>query len=110
MAKYAFFFSYTPEAWASMMKNPTDRTAAARQVVEALGGTLESYYWMFGEYDGFAILDGPDSISSGAGSIAVASTGTLSKSVTVQLFDADDQAALLEGAKTALSSYAPPTG
>jgi len=110
MAKYAFFFSYTPEAWASMIKNPTDRAAAARQMAEAAGSTLESYYWMFGEYDGFAIFEGPDSISAGAGSIAVASSGAFSKAVTVPLFDANDQAALLEQAKTTLSSYAPPTG
>jgi uncharacterized protein with GYD domain len=110
MAKYALFFSYTPESWASMMKNPTDRSAAARQVAEAVGGTLENFYWMFGEYDGLAVFDGPDSISAGAVSVAVASTGTLSKAVTTQLFDADDQRAMVERAKTALSSYTPPTG
>ncbi len=110
MAKYALFFSYTPESWASMIKNPTDRSAAARQVVEAVGGTIESFYWMFGEYDGIAIVDAPDSISAGAVSVAVASTGALSKAVSTQLFDADDQAALVELAKTALASYTPPTG
>ena len=110
MAKYALFFSYTPEAWAGMIKNPGDRSAAARQVAEAVGGTLESLYWMFGEYDGFAIVDGPDAIAAGAVSIAVASTGAFSKAVTTQLFDADDQAALVERAKTALAAYAPPVG
>ncbi len=110
MAKYAIFFSYTPESWASMIKNPTDRSAAAQQAAEALGGTLESFYWMFGEYDGFAVVDAPDSVTAGAVSVAVASTGALSKAVTTQLFDADDQAALVERAKTALASYVPPTG
>ncbi len=110
MAKYALFVSYTPEAWASMIKNPTDRSSAARQVAEAVGGTLESFYWMFGEYDALAIVDGPDSVSAGAVSIAVASTGALSNAITTQLFGADDQAAMLERAKTALSSYTPPTG
>ncbi len=110
MAKYALFFSYTPESWASLIKNPTDRSAAAQQVAEAVGATLESFYWMFGEYDGLAIIDGPDSISVGAVSIAVASTGALSKAVTTRLFDADDQEAMVERAKTALASYTPPTG
>ncbi len=110
MAKYALFFSYTPESLTSMIKNPADRSAAARQVAEALGGTLESFYWMFGEYDGFAVVDAPDSISAGAVSIAVASTGALSKAVTTQLFDTDDQHALVERAKTALAAYTPPTG
>ncbi len=33
MAKYAIFFSYTPEALSAMIKNPSDRSTAARQVV-----------------------------------------------------------------------------
>jgi uncharacterized protein with GYD domain len=110
MAKYAFFFSYTPESLASMVKNPSDRSAAIRQVAEAVGGTLDTYYWMFGEYDGIAIFEGPDSVTAGAVSIALASTGALSKVVTTQLFDADDQQALVERAKSALTAYTPPTG
>ena len=110
MAKYALFFSYTAESMAAMMKNPSDRSAAARQVAEGVGGSLESFYWMFGEYDGMAIIEGPDSISAGAVSVAVASTGALSKAVTTELFDSDDQAALIEKARTALASYTPPTG
>ena len=110
MAKYALFISYTPESLASMIKNPTDRSAAARQVVEAVGGKLEHFYWMFGEYDGIAIFEGPDSVTAGAVSIAVASTGAVSKAVTTELFDADDQQAMVERAKTALAAYTPPTG
>ena len=110
MAKYALFFSYTPESWASMIKNPTDRGAAAKAVAEAVGGKIEGFYWMFGEYDGFAIVDGPDAINAAAVSVAVASSGAMSKAFTTQLFDASDQSALLERAKTALASYAPPTG
>lgn len=110
MAKYALFFSYTPESWAGMIKNPTDRTAAARHVAEAVGGKIEAFYWMFGEFDGLVIIDGPDSISAGAVSIAVASSGALSRAVTTELFGADDQAALVERAKTALASYRPPIG
>ncbi len=110
MAKYAILFSYTPEAWAAMMKNPTDRSAAARQVAEGLGGTMESFYWMFGEYDGIAIFDVPDSVTAAAFSVAVSSTGALSKAKTTELFASADQAALVERAKTVLASYTPPTG
>jgi len=109
MAKYALFFSYTPESWASMMKNPTDRSAAARQVAEAVGGTLENFYWMFGEYDGLAIFDAPDSVSAAALSVAVASTGSIADASTHELFSADDQAAMLAKAGQALGSYAPPS-
>ena len=66
MAKYALFFSYTQESWANMIKNPTDRSAAASQLADSLGGKLESFYWMFGEYDGFAVVDLPDSVTAAA--------------------------------------------
>ena len=109
MAKYAIFFSYSQEALAGMIKNPSDRADAARQLAESVGGSLESFYWMFGEYDGFAVVDAPDSVSTAAVSVAVASTGALAKGVSTQLFDAEDQAAIIERAKTALASYTPPT-
>ena len=109
MAKYALFFSYTQEAWANMIKNPTDRSAAARDLAESLGGSLESFYWMFGEHDGFAVVDMPDSVTAAAVSVAVASSGALETGETTVLFDHDDQQAMLEQAKTALSSYHPPS-
>jgi hypothetical protein len=34
MAKYAVFFTYSSEAWARMVNNPGDRTAAVRQLAE----------------------------------------------------------------------------
>lgn len=110
MAKYALYFSYTHESWANMIKNPTDRASAAAAIVESLGGSIDSFHWMFGEYDGFAIADMPDSVSAAAVSIAVASSGALSKATTTQLFDHDDQEAMLERAKTALAAYHPPSG
>ena len=52
MPKYVSFFTYTSESWARMINAPGDRTAALRQVLEPLGGSLETIYWMFGAYDG----------------------------------------------------------
>ena len=34
MPLYLTRFSYTPDAWASLVKNPEDRRAAARQYIE----------------------------------------------------------------------------
>ncbi len=48
MSRYVFFFSYTSEAWARMIDNPGDRTAAVRRAVESLDGSLECLYWMLG--------------------------------------------------------------
>lgn len=109
MPKYMIFFSYTPEAWKAMLGNPQDRAAAARTLTEALGGTMESFYWMFGEYDGVAIGDLPDAASAGGLSVAVSSSGAFSKVTTHRLLDAGERDALVENANTALGSYSPPT-
>ncbi len=109
MAKYAVFFSYTPESWANMMENPTDRSAEASAVAAAVGGTVESYYWMFGDFDGFVVVDVPDSVSAAAISVAAASSGAFASMETHELFTSEDQAALLERAKMVADAYSPPT-
>lgn len=110
MAKFAIFFSYAPQAWKAMLDSPSDRLAAVRQLAEAVGGNVESLYWMFGEYDGFAIAEMPDAVSAGGVSVAVTSSGAFTRISTHQLFDADGLQALIERANTAVAAYSPPTG
>jgi len=110
MAKYAIFFTYTPDAWASMIKNPSDRSAQGAAVAKAVGGELETFYWMLGGHDGLAIADVPDTVSAAAISVAINSTGNFSSVATHELLDADGRAALTEKAKTVLSGYTPPSG
>jgi uncharacterized protein with GYD domain len=40
IAFYLTRFSYTPETWARLMKNPEDRREAARKYIESVGGKL----------------------------------------------------------------------
>jgi hypothetical protein len=53
---------------------------------------------MFGEYDGFAIAEMPDSVSAGAVSVAVSSSGAIARASTHELLDADGRDALIEKA------------
>lgn len=57
MPQYICFFSYTFEAANSMIERPTDRVAAARDIVEAVGGRMKCFYWMQGDQDGFLIAE-----------------------------------------------------
>jgi uncharacterized protein with GYD domain len=109
MPKYVAFFSYTSEGWRQMIENPGDRAAAARKVVEALGGTMECLYWMTGDDDGLVIFDLPDVVSAGATSAGVASSGLLTSRIH-QLLDMDDAAALLDKARTVVAGFQPPGG
>jgi uncharacterized protein with GYD domain len=108
MTKYAILASYTADSWAAMVDNPADRTPTIRSAAEAVGGSLESVYWMFGGHDVLVISDMPDSTSQAALSVAVASTGALSAVETHELIDAEGLRSILAAAKRAKSAYTPP--
>jgi uncharacterized protein with GYD domain len=108
MAKYAFFFTYSSEAWARMMKSPGDRTAAVRQLTESVGGRLESAYWMFGAHDGFVVADVPDSVSAAAVSVAVGSSGSFKHLETHELLTQDQLGQVLSRASDSTKAYQPP--
>lgn len=108
MPKFVTFFSYSGDAVKGMIHHPSDRSAAATAIVEAMGGKIESFYWMMGGHDGLVISDMPDSVSGAALVAAVASTGAITNLSTHELFDHDQQAAIVDRAKAALEAYTPP--
>lgn len=75
MPKYLANFTYSSGSWARLINTPDDRIAAARRVVQALGGTLECIYWQMDSEDGMAIADFPDSVSASAVEAAIYKTG-----------------------------------
>ncbi len=108
MPKFVTFFSYTGDSAKSMINKPTDRSAAARTLVESLGGSMDSFYWMQGKHDGLFTYTLKDSASAAALALAVASTGAITRIETHQIFDRDEQATIVETAKKVI--YKPPTG
>jgi uncharacterized protein with GYD domain len=106
MAKYMTLFNFTGEAIRSFAAQAEDRVAVARRVVESLGGKLESYYWMFGQYDGLVIFELPDSQAAAAVSLAVTGSGAFSRYETHELIEAGDLARIAERARQI--SYQPP--
>ncbi len=85
MPKYLAQFTYTAEAWKTMTQNPQDRTQTVRALAEQLGGKLEALYYTFGEYDGFVIIDMPDSQSATAFVLAANAPGHLKQTKTTIL-------------------------
>jgi uncharacterized protein with GYD domain len=98
MTKYVVLFSLTAEAVKGFVAKPSDRVAIVRGLVESEGGRLESYYWMFGQYDGLVIFELPDSKAAAALSLAITSTGTFAKYETHELVEPDELAEIAERA------------
>ena len=94
MPKYLLQVSYTADGAKGVLKDGgSKRRAAARTLVESLGGKLESLYFAFGMTDVFAIADLPDNSAAAAASLTLASTGAATNKVTVLLTAEDlDQA------------------
>jgi uncharacterized protein with GYD domain len=106
VAKYLVLFSLTSESAKRFIAKPSDRSAVVREVAESAGGSLESYYWMFGQYDGAAVFNLPDSHSMAAVSLAITSSGALSRFETHELIESSDLTAIAERAKGI--TYQPP--
>ena len=107
MPKYLALFSYSDEAMAAMIDNPADREAAVRRVLDSVGARLETFYWMFGTYDGMAVVEASDSVTMAGVSTAIRSTGTV-RSETHDLFASDDIHHILDTARTARASFTEP--
>lgn len=76
MPKYLFKASYTSEGVAGLRSHGgTSRREAVARVVESVGGTLETFYFGFGEYDSYVIADLPDNEAATAIALRVKSAG-----------------------------------
>ena len=58
---------------------------ALDHLVKGVGGTLEAFYYAFGEYDLIVIMDLPDNVSAAALSLAVSAGGASKVKTTVLL-------------------------
>jgi uncharacterized protein with GYD domain len=106
MAKYAALFKLTNDSVAGMIEKPSDRKAAVQKAAKSAGGKLLDYYWMFGQYDGLAIFEFPNSKKVASFMLAVAGRGALSHLETHELIDASDIEGLLADSKGI--TYTPP--
>ena len=86
MAKYLVSASYTADGVRGVLKEGGNaRRQAVKSLIEGLGGTLEAFYFAFGDTDVYAIVDLPDSASAAAASLAVSATGATRSQITVLL-------------------------
>jgi uncharacterized protein with GYD domain len=84
MAKYMVAGSYTPDGIPGLLEEGgTGRVKRVTQMIEALGGTIESFYYGFGDHDVYVIVDLPDNESATAISMAVNATGAVVLTTTV---------------------------
>jgi uncharacterized protein with GYD domain len=106
MPLYLGRFSYTTDAMKALLNEPQDRSAAAREVAESLGGKLLGFWFAFGEFDGVFLMEAPDNASAAALAMAVGAGGALSEVETTVLLEMDEAQDAMR--KAAAATYRPP--
>lgn len=106
MPYYLTRFSYTPETWARLVRNPEDRRAAASAYIESVGGKLHGFWYAFGAQDAVTLYEAPDNVSMAANAIAITAGGALSSLETTVLLTVEETLEAL--GKASSISYRPP--
>ena len=106
MPYYLIQASYTSEAWGAQIKSPQNRIEQLRSAIEGLGGSIETAYYTFGEYDIIGIFQMPDNASAAAFSLAASAGGALKSVKTTPLMTIDEGIDAMR--KAAGSGYRPP--
>ena len=91
-------FAYKSETVGKLVTNPEDRSIAVRNLVEKLGGKLLAFYYTYGDYDGFLIVDMPDNTSTLATVMVAFSAGGTAKLKTTILITVEEAMAAMKKA------------
>ena len=84
MPKYLWEVSYTAEGMKGMLKEGgSSRRTMVEKLVQNLGGTLEGFYFAFGENDVYVIADMPSNVDTAAVSMTVGAAGAATAKTVV---------------------------
>ena len=108
MPYYMIQASYTSESWGVQINNPANRFEQIQGTVQGLGGSLESIYYTFGDYDIVGIAQFPDNTSAAAFSLAASAGGAAKAVKTTPLMTAEEGMAAMR--KAGGVGYKPPGG
>jgi uncharacterized protein with GYD domain len=89
----------------TLAEGGTARRAALEGTISAMGGTLEAFYYAFGDADVVGIAEMPDNVSAAAFSVTVAAAGVAATKTTVLLTPAE-----IDEVAAKAVAYRPPGG
>ena len=90
MPRYLVQASYATSAINALLSNPPDRTAGVRNLMEKLGGKMESLEFSLGDYDIVAIATLPDDTTAAAAALAICAPGHVKSYKTTRLLSAQE--------------------
>lgn len=104
MPKYLVEAKYTLDGLKGVkQQGGSARVAAAKALVEEMGGSLESFHFAFGGADAYLIADLPDNVSAAAVGLIVSASGAVTTNTTVLISPEE-----MDSAAKKQASYRPP--
>lgn len=86
MSKYLCEASYTPEGMRGLLKEGgSSRRTMVEKLAANMGGSLESFYFAFGDNDVYLIVDVPSNADMAAIAMTVGASGAVSIKTSVLL-------------------------
>jgi uncharacterized protein with GYD domain len=107
MPHYLQQVAYSIEGWKALVKKPQNRIEAVRPVIEKLGGTIESAWFTFGDYDVVLIVEMPSNVDITAIAMAYAAGGACKSVKTTPLLTLDEAVEAMK--KAGKTGYRPAT-
>jgi uncharacterized protein with GYD domain len=105
MAKYLVKVSYSPDGMKGVISGGgTARVAAVEKALSGVGGSLESFYFAFGDDDVYVIAELPSQAAAVALAGTVAASGAVSNYETVVLLAPSE----VDEARNIAVDYSPP--
>jgi uncharacterized protein with GYD domain len=110
MPQYLFQWVYKDTAIRAVVEKPHDRYAQLKKAVEGFGGELQQFFYAFGEWDGFAVVEFPNAESCAACSMTLAANGANASFKTTVLIAPDDAWRAMRRASEVDTGYVSPVG
>ena len=104
MSKYLVEAKYVGDGVKGLLKEGgTSRRAAVEDAAKTVGGSVDAFYYAFGETDAFVIIDVPDNVAASGLALTIAATGAVTLRTVVLLTPEE-----IDRAVKTSPSYRPP--
>lgn len=108
MLLYMTETKFSTASLAALAEKPSDRPAEVAKVIEAYGGKMRDFYWVFGDMDAITIYEAPSHQAAMAMLLTLSSGGAIVEHRTTSLISNKDAMKAMKRAGTKKTGYRPP--
>ncbi|HMK86496.1 MAG TPA: GYD domain-containing protein [Steroidobacteraceae bacterium] len=108
MPHFMTTLTYSADAKAALVANPTDRPKAAAAAIEAVGGKMHAAYLTFGESDALVIYEVPNAVAAAALAATLGTSGAFTSVKTTALLTGEEAIKAFKLSGETKAAYKPP--